>query len=56
MLKRLGFREVVVLPFWGYSYFWKFPGVKQIDAAFTKLAQRREWRAVSSFAYVIATK
>jgi SAM-dependent methyltransferase len=56
MLERVGFRDVVVLPFWGYSYFWKFPGVKRIDAAFTKLAQEREWRAVSSFAYVIATK
>jgi SAM-dependent methyltransferase len=56
MLKRAGFREVVVLPFWGYSYFWKFPGIKQIDAAFTKFATEREWRLVSSFAYVIAKK
>ena len=56
MLKRAGFSDVVVLPFWGYSYFWKFPGVKQIDAAFTKIARERQWRAVSSFAYVIATK
>jgi SAM-dependent methyltransferase len=56
MLKAAGFSDVVVLPFWGYSYFWKFPGIKQIDAAFTRLAQKREWRAVSSFAYVIATK
>ncbi|MBY6243628.1 bifunctional 2-polyprenyl-6-hydroxyphenol methylase/3-demethylubiquinol 3-O-methyltransferase UbiG [Methylosinus sp. Sm6] len=56
MLKRAGFSEVAVLPFWGYSYFWKFPGVKQIDAVFTKIARERQWRAASSFAYVIATK
>lgn len=56
MLKRAGFSQVCVLPFWGYSYFWKFPGVKQIDAAFTRLARARGWRAVSSFAYVIAIK
>jgi SAM-dependent methyltransferase len=56
MLKRAGFSDITVLPFWGYSYFWKFPGIKQIDAAFTKIAREREWRAVSSFAYVIATK
>lgn len=56
MLTRAGFSDVVVLPFWGYSYFWKFPGIKQVDAAFTKIARERQWRAVSSFAYVIAIK
>ncbi|WP_442754869.1 class I SAM-dependent methyltransferase [Methylocystis sp. JAN1] len=56
MLTRAGFSDVVTLPFWGYSYFWKFPGIRRIDAAFTKLARARQWRAVSSFAYVIATK
>lgn len=56
MLARAGFSDVVVLPFWGYSYFWKFPGVRRLDAAFTRVAREREWRAVSSFAYVIATR
>lgn len=56
MLKAAGFSDAVVLPFWGYGYFDKFPGLKQLDAAFTRLAQARGWRAVSSFAYVIATK
>ena len=56
MLKAAGFSDAMVLPFWGYGYFDKFPGLKQLDAAFTRLAQARGWRAVSSFAYVIATK
>lgn len=56
MLKRAGFSQIVVLPFWGYAYFRKFPGISQIDDAFTRLAMRRQWRAVSSFAYVIARK
>lgn len=56
MLRQAGFSDTVILPFWGYAYFWKFPGVKQIDAAFNRIAARRDWRAVSSFAYVIATK
>lgn len=56
MLKRAGFSDVAIFPFWGYSYFWKFPGIKQIDAAFTNIARERQWRAVSSFAYVIATR
>ena len=56
MLKAAGFSAVHILPFWGYSYFWRFPGIKQLDAAFTKMARGRDWRAVSSFAYVIAVK
>lgn len=56
MLKAIGFKDVTVLPFYGYSYFWKIPVVKQVDAAFTKLAAARDWRTFTSFAYVIATK
>lgn len=56
LLTELGFHEVVVLPFYGYSYFWNIPGLKQIDAAFTKLAQARDWRTFTSFAFVIARK
>lgn len=56
MLRQAGFSDAVVLPFWGYAYFWKIPGLKQIDAAFNRFAERRDWRTVSSFAYVIATK
>lgn len=56
MLTQIGFREVVVLPFYGYSYFWKIPGLKQIDAAFTKLARARDWRTFTSFAFVIVRK
>jgi SAM-dependent methyltransferase len=56
MLKGIGFSSVAVLPFWGYNYFSKIPVLKQIDAAFTRLAQQHDWRSVSSFAYVIAMK
>ncbi|WP_232628600.1 class I SAM-dependent methyltransferase [Methylobacterium sp. Leaf118] len=56
VLREIGFREVVVLPFYGYSYFWKIPGLKQVDAAFTRLARARDWRTFTSFAYVIARK
>lgn len=56
MLEEVGFSDITVLPFWGYAYFYKLPGIKQIDAAFTRLARQRNWRTVSSFAYVIAKK
>jgi SAM-dependent methyltransferase len=56
MLKDIGFREVLVLPFYGYSYFWKIPALKQLDAAFTRTARERDWRLFTSFAYTIAVK
>lgn len=56
VLREIGFGEVRVLPFYGYSYFWKIPGLKQIDAAFTHLSRARDWRALTSFAYIIGVK
>lgn len=56
LLREIGFREVEVLPFYGYSYFWKVPGLRQVDAAFTALARARDWRTFTSFAYVIVRK
>lgn len=56
VLREIGFEDVHVLPFYGYSYFWKIPGLKQIDAAFTRLSQARDWRALTSFAYIIGVK
>jgi SAM-dependent methyltransferase len=56
MLEEIGFRNVLVLPFYGYSYFWKLPVLKQVDAAFTRFVRERDWRTFTSFAYVIAEK
>lgn len=56
LLREIGFREAVVLPFYGYSYFHKIPGLRQLDAAFTGLARRRDWRTFTSFAFVVARK
>ena len=56
MLGAIGFRRVLVLPFYGYSYFHRLPGLRQLDAAFTRLVRERDWRTFTSFAYVIAEK
>lgn len=56
VLQEIGFREVLVLPFYGYSYFWGIPGLKQLDAAFTRLVRARDWRLFTSFAYILAVK
>ena len=56
MLTAIGYREVVVQPFYGHAYYGKFPIVRDLHARFTALARRRDWRALASFAYIIARK
>ncbi|WP_375460709.1 class I SAM-dependent methyltransferase [uncultured Enterovirga sp.] len=56
MLEGCGYRETLVLPFYGYSYFWKIPVLRQVDAAFTRLTRERDWRRFTSFAYIMAVK
>ena len=55
-LEEIGFSEVLVLPFYGYSYFWKVPVLRGVDAAFTRLCSARDWRLFTSFAYILAVK
>lgn len=56
MLRAVGFRHSLVLPFYGYSYFWKIPVLKQLDAAFTRFVRARDMRLFTSFAYILAVK
>jgi SAM-dependent methyltransferase len=56
MLHGLGFREAKVLPFWGHGYFRRLPGLREADAAFNRLAARRDWRDVTTYAYVLVRK
>jgi SAM-dependent methyltransferase len=56
MLQRIGYREVVILPFYGHGYFDRFPVVRDIHAAFTALARKHDWRTVASYAYIAARK
>lgn len=56
MLSDIGYREVVVLPFYGHSYYKSFPLVRDVNAWVTRLARRNDWRAISSHAYVAVRK
>ena len=56
MLSAIGYREVVVMPFYGHSYYQSFPLVRDVNAYVTKLARRNDWRAISSYAYVAVRK
>ncbi len=56
MLKAIGYREVVILPFYGHGYFERVPVLREIHAQFTALARKHDWRTVASYAYIAARK
>lgn len=55
-LRAIGFDEVHVLPFYGYSYFDGLPGLRRADRWFTEWARRNDRRRFTSFAYLIGVK
>lgn len=55
-IQAMGFTEAAVLPFYGHGYFEIVPCLKQLDAALSRLAQRRDWRRLSSYAYMMVRK
>lgn len=55
-LRRAGFREVLSAPFWGDLYFERLPGFREANDALSALAEARDWRWLSSYAYSIALK
>lgn len=56
MLSAVGYREVAVLPFYGHDYYELFPLIRDVNAWFTKLARRNDWRTFSSHAYIAVRK
>jgi SAM-dependent methyltransferase len=56
MLANIGYREVMVVPFYGHVYYRRFPVLRDLHAAFTRLARRRDWRLFASYAYIVVRK
>lgn len=56
MLARAGFTDTHILPFWGHDYFRRFPLIRNIDDALTAVASRRDWRAFTTYAFVLVRK
>ena len=52
-IRSLGFEEVVIVPFYGTSYFKKIPGLAALDRMTTRHAKIRDMRWLSSFAYTL---
>lgn len=56
MLKRAGFSDIHIQPFWGHGYFERIPGLRGADALFNRLAARTGWEFVTTYAYVVVRK
>jgi SAM-dependent methyltransferase len=56
MLSGIGYREAMVVPFYGHGYYQPFPIVRDIHAKFTEIARERDWRFFASYAYIAARK
>jgi SAM-dependent methyltransferase len=56
MLSEAGYREVMVLPFYGHRYYQHFPIVRDVHAWFTALARRKDWRIFSTYTYIVVRK
>jgi SAM-dependent methyltransferase len=56
MLTAIGYRDIVVQPFYGHGYYRYFPLVREAHEWFTGVARRHDWRLIASFAYIAARK
>lgn len=56
MLKGAGFREAVVQPFWGHDYFKPVPGLRQLSDSLTRMCARKDWRSLTTYAFVLVRK
>jgi SAM-dependent methyltransferase len=55
-LEEIGFREVVVTPFFGTPYLPVVPGLKHVARAFDRTVMAADARMFASYAYIIARK
>jgi SAM-dependent methyltransferase len=56
MLRRAGFSDFVVQPFWGYGYLDRIPVLRMIDHSFNRAAAKLGIKALTSYAWVLARK
>jgi SAM-dependent methyltransferase len=56
ILRQCGFSQVLIAPFWGHGYFRHFPGLREVETGLQWLAERNDWRMLSTYAYTIARR
>jgi SAM-dependent methyltransferase len=55
-LRACGFSEILVAPFFGHGYLRSIPIAREIEGALHVLAERRDWRGLSSYAFTLVRK
>jgi SAM-dependent methyltransferase len=56
ILKECGFSQVLIAPFWRHGYFRHIPLLRELDAALSHWAEKKDWRAFTSYAYMLARR
>jgi SAM-dependent methyltransferase len=56
ILAECGFSQVLIAPFWRHGYFRHIPLLREADAALSHLAERHDWRALTTYAYTLARR
>ncbi len=56
VLKACGFSEVLIAPIWGHGYFRHIPLLRELDAMLQRLAEARDWRWLSTYAFTLARR
>lgn len=56
MLRRCGFSEATMVPFFGHTYFINIPVVRELDRALERFAHRRNIQKLASYSFTIGRK
>jgi SAM-dependent methyltransferase len=56
MLSAIGYREIIVRPFYGHGYYNGLPILHRLQTSFSGIARRYDWRPFTSFAYIAVRK
>jgi SAM-dependent methyltransferase len=56
MLSGIGYHDVFVLPMYGHGYYKPVPIMHRMQKRFAAFARRKDWRALTSFAFIAVRK
>jgi hypothetical protein len=56
ILSKCGFSQSLIAPFWRHGYFRHIPLLREADAALQHLAEKNEWRTLTTYAYTLARR
>jgi len=52
-LDSAGFRDTKIVPFYGHGYYSKIPILRGLAERFWRVAERHDWRSLSTYGYII---